>query len=105
MSRPSYLWNLRKATSTSMPHRSCGLQQQQQRIGITEKKAIKRYQIMNESLLREGPRTRPGEKNQTLAFVHSQKETAKTVKFLLETAIEKEINHLVRQVRRNDLLR
>ena len=66
--------------------RPCGLQQQF--IGITEKKAIKRYQIMNE-VCYEKVLDQVG-KNQTLVFVHSRKETAKTAKFLRDTAVEKE---------------
>ncbi|KAJ3514868.1 hypothetical protein NLJ89_g2119 [Agrocybe chaxingu] len=68
-------------------YRPCGLQQQF--IGITEKKAIKRYQIMNE-VCYEKVLDQVSGKNQTLVFVHSRKETAKTAKFLRDTAIEKE---------------
>ena len=67
-------------------YRPCGLQQQF--IGITEKKAIKRYQVMNE-VCYEKVLDQAG-KNQTLIFVHSRKETAKTAKFLRDMAIEKE---------------
>ena len=67
-------------------YRPCGLQQLF--IGITEKKAIKRYQIMNE-VCYEKVLDQAG-KNQTLVFVHSRKETAKTAKFLRDTAVEKE---------------
>ena len=67
-------------------YRPCGLQQQF--IGITEKKAIKRYQAMNE-VCYEKVLDQAG-KNQTLVFVHSRKETAKTAKFLRDMAIEKE---------------
>ncbi|KAG5640834.1 hypothetical protein DXG03_006882 [Asterophora parasitica] len=67
-------------------YRPCGLQQQF--IGITEKKAIKRYQITNE-VCYEKVLDQAG-KNQTLVFVHSRKETAKTAKFLRDMAIEKE---------------
>ena len=67
-------------------YRPCGLQQQF--IGVTEKKAIKRFQVMNEvcyeKLLEQAG------KNQTLVFVHSRKETAKTAKFIRDMAIEKE---------------
>ena len=66
--------------------RPCGLQQQF--IGVTEKKAIKRYQVMNE-VCYEKVLDQAG-KNQTLVFVHSRKETAKTAKFLRDMAIEKE---------------
>ncbi|EDR01243.1 uncharacterized protein LACBIDRAFT_240054 [Laccaria bicolor S238N-H82] len=67
-------------------YRPCGLQQQF--IGVTEKKAIKRYQITNE-VCYEKVLDQAG-KNQTLVFVHSRKETAKTARFLRDTAIEKE---------------
>ncbi|PPQ67232.1 hypothetical protein CVT24_011551 [Panaeolus cyanescens] len=67
-------------------YRPCGLQQQF--IGITEKKAIKRYQVMNE-VCYEKVLEQSG-KNQTLVFVHSRKETAKTAKFLRDMAIDKE---------------
>ncbi|KAH6906126.1 Sec63 Brl domain-containing protein [Coprinopsis sp. MPI-PUGE-AT-0042] len=67
-------------------YRPCGLQQQF--IGITEKKAIKRYQVMNE-VCYEKVLDHAG-KNQSLVFVHSRKETAKTAKFLRDTAVDKE---------------
>ncbi|THH28522.1 hypothetical protein EUX98_g5677 [Antrodiella citrinella] len=66
--------------------RPCPLQQQF--IGVTEKKAIKRYQVMNE-VCYEKVLDQAG-KNQTLVFVHSRKETAKTAKFIRDLAIEKE---------------
>ncbi|KAF8414355.1 hypothetical protein L210DRAFT_3428567, partial [Boletus edulis BED1] len=54
----------------------------------SEKKAIERFQVMNEvcyeKLLDQA------EKNQTLVFVHSRKETAKTARFVCGMAIEKE---------------
>ena len=67
-------------------YRPCGLQQQF--IGITEKKAIKRYQVTNE-VCYEMVLDQAG-RNQTLVFVHSRKETAKTARFLRDTAMEKE---------------
>ncbi|KAF8270130.1 putative RNA helicase [Lactarius quietus] len=67
-------------------YRPCALQQQF--IGVTEKKAIKRYQVMNE-VCYEKVLDQAG-KNQTLVFVHSRKETAKTSKFIRDMAIEKE---------------
>ncbi|KAF8629449.1 hypothetical protein AX15_003443 [Amanita polypyramis BW_CC] len=67
-------------------YRPCGLQQQF--IGITEKKAIKRYQVMNE-VLYEKVLDQAG-KNQTLVFVHSRKETAKTARSLRDMAVDKE---------------
>ncbi|KAG8936165.1 DEIH-box ATPase [Tulasnella sp. 418] len=67
-------------------YRPCSLQQEF--IGVTEKKAIKRYQVMNE-VCYEKVLDQAG-KNQTLVFVHSRKETAKTAKFIRDMAIEKE---------------
>lgn len=61
---------------------------QQQFIGVTEKKPIKRYQVMNEACY-EKVLDQAG-KNQSLVFVHSRKETAKTAKFLRDMAVEKE---------------
>ncbi|KZS98066.1 Sec63-domain-containing protein [Sistotremastrum niveocremeum HHB9708] len=66
-------------------YRPCMLQQQF--IGVTEKKAIKRYQVMNE-VCYEKVLDQAG-KSQTLVFVHSRKETAKTAKFIRDMAIEK----------------
>ncbi|KAI8851535.1 Sec63 Brl domain-containing protein [Chytridium lagenaria] len=60
----------------------------QQYIGITEKKAIKRFQLMNEityeKLMEEAG------KNQVLIFCHSRKETARTAKALRDMCLEKE---------------
>ncbi|TFK70690.1 Sec63-domain-containing protein [Pluteus cervinus] len=67
-------------------YRPCALQQQF--IGITEKKAIKRYQVTNE-VCYEKVLDQAG-RNQTIVFVHSRKETAKTAKYLRDTAVEKE---------------
>ena len=67
-------------------YRPCALQQQF--IGVVEKKAIKRYQITNE-VCYEKVLDQAG-KNQTLVFVHSRKETAKTARYLRDMAIEKE---------------
>lgn len=61
---------------------------QQQFVGVTEKKAIKRYQVVNE-VCYEKVLNQAG-KSQTLVFVHSRKETAKTAKFLRDMAMEKE---------------
>jgi pre-mRNA-splicing helicase BRR2 len=57
-------------------------------VGITEKKAIKRYQVMNEACY-EKVLDQAG-KNQSLVFVHSRKETAKTARFIRDMAVEKE---------------
>ncbi|KAG8908173.1 DEIH-box ATPase [Tulasnella sp. 403] len=66
--------------------RPCPLQQEF--VGVTEKKAIKRYQVMNE-VCYEKVLDQAG-KNQTLVFVHSRKETAKTARFIRDMAIDKE---------------
>ncbi|KAF5329218.1 hypothetical protein D9758_018192 [Tetrapyrgos nigripes] len=57
----------------------CSLQQQF--ISIMEKKAIKRYQVMNE-VCYEKVLDQAARNNQILVFVHFQKEMAKTAKFL-----------------------
>ncbi|KAI9331221.1 Sec63 Brl domain-containing protein, partial [Obelidium mucronatum] len=59
-----------------------------QYIGITEKKAIKRFQLMNdityEKIMEDAG------KNQVLVFCHSRKETAKTAKAIRDMCIEKD---------------
>jgi len=67
-------------------YRPCPLQQQY--IGITQKKAFKRHQLMNEITYEKV--TEAAGKNQVLVFVHSRKETANTARFLREMAVEKE---------------
>ncbi|KAG2051380.1 hypothetical protein BDR06DRAFT_1010538 [Suillus hirtellus] len=64
----------------------CALQQQF--IGVTEKKAIKHFQVMNEVCYKKV--LDQAGKNQTLVFVHSRKETTKTTKFICNMAMEKE---------------
>lgn len=51
---------------------------EQQYIGITEKKALKRFQVMNE-ITYEKVVERAGQ-YQVLVFVHSRKETIKTAR-------------------------
>lgn len=65
-------------------YRPCPLQQQY--IGITQKKAFKRHQLMNE-ITYEKVMEAAG-KNQVLVFVHSRKETANTARTLREMAME-----------------
>lgn len=67
-------------------YRPCPLKQEF--IGVTEKKAIKRYQITNE-ICYEKVLEHAG-KDQIIIFVHSRKETAKTARFLRDHALEKE---------------
>jgi len=59
---------------------------QQQYIGITEKKAIKRFQLMNE-IAYEKTLAQAG-KNQVLIFVHSRKECAKTARAIRDMALQ-----------------
>lgn len=64
-------------------YRPCPLEQQY--IGVTEKKAMKRLQLMNE-ITYEKVLEQAG-KNQVLVFVHSRKETAKTARVLRDMAL------------------
>ena len=69
---------------------------QQQYIGITEKKALKRFQLMNE-ICYEKVLQQAG-KNQVLIFVHSRAETAKTAHALKELAEQNDtLNRFVRE--------
>ncbi|CAG0914379.1 unnamed protein product [Notodromas monacha] len=61
---------------------------EQQYIGITEKKAVKRYQLMND-IVYEKVLQHAG-KNQVLIFVHSRKETAKTARAIRDMCLEKD---------------
>ncbi|OLL21933.1 Pre-mRNA-splicing factor brr2 [Neolecta irregularis DAH-3] len=67
-------------------HRPCPLQQQF--IGITEKKGIKRLQTMNECAYEKC--LEYAGREQVLVFVHSRKETAKTAKYIKDKALEEE---------------
>eukprot|EP00466_Bigelowiella_natans_P005264 jgi/Bigna1/53194/estExt_Genewise1Plus.C_160133 len=67
-------------------YRPCPLAQQY--IGVTAKKAFKRYQMMNE-ICYDKVLQNAG-KNQVLVFVHSRKETLTTAKFLRDTALDRE---------------
>lgn len=67
-------------------YRPCPLKQEF--IGVTEKKAIKRFQIQNE-ICYEKVLEHAG-KDQIIIFVHSRKETGKTAKFLRDRALELE---------------
>lgn len=53
---------------------------EQQYIGITEKKAVKRFQVMNE-IVYEKIMEHAG-RNQILVFVHSRKETGNFLNFV-----------------------
>jgi pre-mRNA-splicing helicase BRR2 len=70
-------------------YRPCPLKQQY--VGITEKKAIKRLQMMNEivyeKILEE---LSINQDNQIMVFCHSRKETAKTARAIRDMAIQKD---------------
>ena len=77
---------------------------EQQYIGITEKKAVKRFQIMNE-LVYEKVMENAG-KSQVLIFVHSRKETGKTARVLRDLCLEKEtIGSLIRSAASMEILK
>lgn len=61
---------------------------EQQYIGITEKKALKRFQVMNE-VVYEKTMEHAG-KNQVLIFVHSRKETGKTARAIRDMCLDKD---------------
>lgn len=61
---------------------------EQQYIGVTEKKALKRFQAMND-VVYEKVFDQAG-KNQVLIFVHSRKETGKTARALRDMCLEKD---------------
>ena len=63
--------------------RPCPLQQCY--VGITVKKALQRFQLMNE-IAYEKVLECAG-KHQVLVFVHSRKETAKTARYFRDTAL------------------
>ena len=67
-------------------YRPCPLKQEF--IGITEKKAIKRFQVMNEVAYEKA--FEQAGKNQVLIFTHSRKETAKTAKYIRDHAMEQD---------------
>lgn len=74
--------------------RPCPLQQQY--VGITEKKVIRRFQVANEVTYDKC--IEQAGKNQVLIFVHSRKETAKTAKTVRDMALEREtIGQFLRQ--------
>ena len=61
---------------------------EQQFIGITEKKAVKRHQLMNEIVFKK-IMAKAG-KSQVLVFVHSRKETGKTARALKDLCLERD---------------
>lgn len=64
------------------------VQLEQQYVGISEKKAVKRFQLMNE-ILYEKVLANAG-RNQILVFVHSRKETGKTARALRDMFLERD---------------
>ncbi|KAI5746607.1 hypothetical protein M8J77_005420 [Diaphorina citri] len=61
---------------------------EQQYIGVTEKKALKRFQVMND-IVYEKVMEHAG-RNQLLVFVHSRKETGKTARAIRDMCLEKD---------------
>jgi pre-mRNA-splicing helicase BRR2 len=75
--------------------RPCPLKQEF--IGVTDKKAIKQLQTMNEVCYTKV--MEQAGNNQMLIFVHSRKETAKTAKFIRDKAVEMET---IQQILKSD---
>ncbi|KAI5640821.1 sec63 brl domain-containing protein [Phthorimaea operculella] len=61
---------------------------EQQYIGVTEKKALKRFQVMND-IVYEKTMEHAG-RNQILVFVHSRKETGKTARAIRDMCLDKD---------------
>uniref|UniRef100_A0A8C4RBC9 Activating signal cointegrator 1 complex subunit 3 n=1 Tax=Eptatretus burgeri TaxID=7764 RepID=A0A8C4RBC9_EPTBU len=61
---------------------------EQQYVGVTEKKALKRFQVMNEVVYEKV--VEHAGKNQVLVFVHSRKETGKTARAIRDACLEKD---------------
>lgn len=61
---------------------------EQQYVGVTEKKALKRFQVMNE-VVYDKVMENAG-KSQVLIFVHSRKETGKTARAIRDACLEKD---------------
>lgn len=69
-------------------YRPCPLQQCY--VGVTSKKALKRFQTMND-ITYEKVKSQVRNSNQVIVFVHSRKDTASLAKILVEKAIDEEI--------------
>lgn len=69
-------------------HRPCPLQQCY--VGVTGKKALKRFQLMND-LTFEKVKEQVLAGQQVIVFVHSRKETLSTCEYLIEKAIDEEV--------------
>ncbi|XP_053622297.1 U5 small nuclear ribonucleoprotein 200 kDa helicase [Plodia interpunctella] len=61
---------------------------EQQYIGVTEKKALKRFQVMNDIVYEKA--IEHAGRNQILVFVHSRKETGKTARAIRDMCLEKD---------------
>eukprot|EP00755_Sulcionema_specki_P005501 Sspe_Gene.4861::Locus_1611_Transcript_1_1_Confidence_1.000_Length_6620::g.4861::m.4861/K12854/SNRNP200, BRR2; pre-mRNA-splicing helicase BRR2 len=61
---------------------------QQQYIGVTEKKPLKRLQVMNEIVYKKV--MEQAGRNQVIVFVHSRKDTAKTARAIRDMALEQD---------------
>ncbi|GMI24954.1 hypothetical protein TrRE_jg7336, partial [Triparma retinervis] len=59
----------------------------QQYIGVTEKKALKRFQLMNQYICYDKVKIQQEDNNQVLIFCHSRAECAKTAKALQDMAV------------------
>lgn len=77
-------------------YRPCPLKQEF--IGITEKKPIKKLQVMN-TVCYEKVLETVSKQNQVLVFVHSRKETYKTAKFIRDQALE---NDTIQRILKSD---
>jgi pre-mRNA-splicing helicase BRR2 len=62
---------------------------QQCYVGITEKKAVKRWQLMND-ICYEKAEEQAASGNQIIVFVHTRKETAKSARAMKDQAVEKD---------------
>lgn len=72
-------------------YRPCALQQCY--VGVTAKKALKRFQVMNEKTY-EKVKQQLQSANQVIVFVHSRKETHSTCEYLMSRAIDDEATDL-----------
>jgi pre-mRNA-splicing helicase BRR2 len=77
---------------------------EQEYIGIVEKKAMKRYQAMNDIVYDKVMET--AGRNQVLIFVHSRKETAKTAKAIRDACLERDtLSKFLRECASTEILR
>ncbi|MCO5583854.1 hypothetical protein L7F22_037769 [Adiantum nelumboides] len=83
-------------------YRPCPLTQQY--IGITEKKAFARFELMN-NICYDRVLAAAGKKHQVLVFVHSRKETARSARFLRDRALGSDILFLKEDSASREILR